>query len=73
MERAKVYFTSFKATGHENLLQKLHRLMKTAGFENIEIQTKPVSKEYEERWGRGLSVGEYIMSSAITASKPCEG
>ena len=35
MEKAKVYFTSFKATGHENLLQKLHRLMKTAGFELI--------------------------------------
>ncbi len=33
MDKAKVYFTSFKATGQENLLQKLHRLMKTAGFE----------------------------------------
>ena len=31
MEKSKVYFTSFKATGNENLLQKLHRLMKTAG------------------------------------------
>ncbi len=30
IEQAKVYFTSFKATEHENLLQKLHRLMKTA-------------------------------------------
>ena len=28
MEKSKVYFTSFKATGNENLLQKLHRLMK---------------------------------------------
>ena len=26
MEQAKVYFTTFKATAHENLLQKLHRL-----------------------------------------------
>ena len=32
MEQSKVYFTTFKATEHENLLQKLHRLMKTAGF-----------------------------------------
>ena len=31
---------------------------------------KPVSKEYEERWGRDLAIGEYIMSSAITARKP---
>lgn len=37
---AKVYFTSFKATGNENLLQKLHRLMKTAGFENIDFTDK---------------------------------
>lgn len=38
MEKSKVYFTSFKATGNENLLQKLHRLMKTAGFENIDLR-----------------------------------
>ena len=40
MENAKVYFTSFKATQHENLLQKLHRLMKTAGFESIDFTDK---------------------------------
>ncbi|MDO4518867.1 MAG: DUF362 domain-containing protein [Eubacteriales bacterium] len=40
MEKAKVYFTSFKATSHENLLQKLHRLMKTAGFETIDFNEK---------------------------------
>ena len=34
MEQAKVYFTTFKATAHENLLQKLHRLMKTAGWKS---------------------------------------
>lgn len=40
MEKAKVYFTTFKATGSENLLQKLHRLMKTAGFEQIDFRDK---------------------------------
>ena len=40
MEKAKVYFTSFKATGPENLLQKHHRLMKTAGFETIDFTDK---------------------------------
>ena len=40
MSSSKVYFTSFKATGSENLLQKLHRLMKTAGFETIDFQEK---------------------------------
>lgn len=40
MEKSNVYFTSFKATGNENLLQKLHRLMKTAGFETIDFNEK---------------------------------
>ncbi len=40
MEKSNVYFTSFKATPHENLLDKLHRLIKTAGFENIDFTDK---------------------------------
>ena len=40
MEKSQVYFTSFKATGSENLLQKLHRLMKQAGFEQIDFTDK---------------------------------
>ena len=37
---SEVYFTTFKATMHENLLQKLHRLLKTAGIENIDFNEK---------------------------------
>lgn len=37
MEETKVYFTSFKTSEHENLIQKLHRLMKQAGFESIDF------------------------------------
>lgn len=40
MQKSDVYFTTFKTTGHENLLQKLHRLMKTAGFEKIDFTDK---------------------------------
>lgn len=40
MEKSEVYFTSFKATGQENLLQKLHRLMKVAGVEKIDFEEK---------------------------------
>lgn len=40
MEKSKVYFTTFKTTGSENLLQKLHRLMKQAGFEDIDFTGK---------------------------------
>ena len=42
MEASNVYFTSFKATEHENLLQKLHCLMKTAGFETIDFTDKSI-------------------------------
>ena len=37
---AKVYFTDFRATGSENLLQKLKRLLKAAGIENINFNEK---------------------------------
>ena len=40
MGKSEVYFTTFKTTLHENLLQKLHRLMKAAGFEGIDFQEK---------------------------------
>lgn len=37
MERSKVYFTTFKTTGNENLLQKLRRLILTAGIRDIDF------------------------------------
>ena len=40
MDKSKVYFTTFKTSYTENLLQKLHRLMKKAGFENIDFTDK---------------------------------
>lgn len=40
MADAKVYYTTFKTDYNENLLQKLHRLMKTAGFETIDFTDK---------------------------------
>lgn len=40
MGKSDVYFTTFKTTMNENLPQKLHRLMKTAGFETIDFNEK---------------------------------
>jgi len=40
---SKVYFTDFRATFDENLLQKLHRLLKTADFESIDFNNKFVA------------------------------
>jgi hypothetical protein len=51
-------------------VEDLERLIRAAGFAEVSVKEKPVSREYEEKWGRGLSVGEYIMSSTITARKP---
>ncbi|MEO2262373.1 hypothetical protein ABE613_05395 [Dorea sp. YH-dor228] len=51
-------------------VEELEKIVKFAGFEQVEITTKPVSKEYEQRWGRSLSIGEYIMSSSVTGRKP---
>lgn len=40
MEPSKVYYTSFKTTASENLLQKLRRLCITAGMEGIDFEDK---------------------------------
>ncbi len=39
-DKSKVYFTNFRATAEENLQQKLTRLMKKAGIENIDFKNK---------------------------------
>ena len=43
MKKSKVYFTDFRAREGYNLLQKLERLIKTAGIENIDFKNKFVA------------------------------
>lgn len=40
MEKSKVYYTSFKTSEKENLLQKIRRLMITAGMKEIDFSDK---------------------------------
>lgn len=40
MDKSKVFFTDFKATAYENLLQKLRRLCITAGMKEIDFEDK---------------------------------
>ena len=40
MEKSKVYFTTFKTSFTENLLQKLRRLIITAGIKDIDFKDK---------------------------------
>lgn len=43
MEKAKVYYSDFRARPGFNLLDKLKKLMKTAGIENIDFENKFVA------------------------------
>ena len=43
MEKAKVYFTTFRTSLQENLQQKLMRLMLTAGMDKIDFENKYVA------------------------------
>jgi len=43
MEKSKVYFTDFRARTGYNLLQKLEKLIKTAGIEDIDFKNKFVA------------------------------
>ena len=43
MEKSKVYFTDFRARPGYNLLQKLERLIKTAGINKIDFKNKYVA------------------------------
>ncbi|MEG0806320.1 MAG: DUF362 domain-containing protein [Lachnospiraceae bacterium] len=40
MEKSKVYYTSFKTTENENLIQKLRRLIVSAGIQDIDFKDK---------------------------------
>ena len=40
MDKAKVYYCDFTATADCNLLQKLEKLIKTAGIETIDFKDK---------------------------------
>ena len=40
MEKSKVYYTDFHASPEENLLQKLTRLLRTAGMDQLDFQNK---------------------------------
>lgn len=51
-------------------VEELEKMLRMAGFCEINIRTTPVSKEYEEKWGGELTVGEYILSAKIFARKP---
>jgi len=50
-------------------VEELKDYLQKAGFNDINITTKKVSKEYAEKWGHKLKVGEYIMAAEVSAMK----
>lgn len=50
-------------------VEEIKVYLENAGFGNINIETKEVSKEYAKKWAHNLKVGEYIMSASIKATK----
>lgn len=50
-------------------VEELKQYLENAGFSEISIKTSEVSKEYAEKWGHNLKVGEYIMSASVKAVK----
>lgn len=50
-------------------VEELKVYLEKAGFSNINIETKEVTKEYAEKWAHNLSVGKYIMTGSIKATK----
>ena len=65
MEKSKVYFTSFKTSFTENLMQKLARLVKTAGIENIDFQDHYAKNQnsFWRIWKSGISAPELCKKS----------
>ena len=65
MGKSKVYFTNFKASGHENLLQKLRRLMITAGMKDIDFADKYAAIK--------IHFGFFKAELCKGNGRPCEG
>ena len=55
MDKSAVFFTDFHVTGGETLPKKLHRLMKRAGFEQIDFE------ETATRPSRSISASSAIL------------
>ena len=60
MEKSKVYFTDFRAKPGYNLLQKLEKLSKKAGIENIDFKNKYADLVNEQTAFENSNLGEHI-------------
>lgn len=74
MEKSKVYYTSFKTTMNENLLQKLRRLMITAGVKQIDFKDKYAAiKLHFGEYGNLAFLRPNYAKAAADLVKECGG
>lgn len=50
-------------------VEELRGYVERAGFKDIQIETKEVSREYAEKWGHKFNIGEFVFSSILIAKK----
>jgi len=52
------------------LVDDLQAMLLSAGFRNVRIQPKDVSREFIREWMPGSSASDYVVSAVIEAAKP---
>jgi arsenite methyltransferase len=53
-----------------SLIDELEAILKTVGFENVQISPKDESKEFIRTWAPGRQIEDYVVSATIEAIKP---
>lgn len=56
--------------GNASLIADVEKMIRDAGFEQIQIQPKDESKEFIKDWAPGLNVTDFVVSATIEAVKP---
>jgi arsenite methyltransferase len=52
------------------MIEDLEAMLQSAGFGDIAIQPKDVSREFIRDWAPGRGVEDYVVSATIEAVKP---
>ncbi|MEN8220560.1 MAG: arsenite methyltransferase [Pseudomonadota bacterium] len=51
-------------------IEEIENMLKTAGFDAIEIQPKDESREFIREWSPNSNIADYVVSATIEAVKP---
>jgi hypothetical protein len=51
-------------------VQSVRELLLAAGFEDVQVEPRPESREFIRGWLPGSHAEEYVLSATISARKP---